>query len=282
MPALDRLEHNHRQRSNFVRALVQQPVACVTPFCESASTPPRRIVQFWDDISRLPDDVAACIDTWRAAERQGFERVLFDSDNARQYIADNFGERHLRAYTRCYHPAMQSDYFRLCYIFAEGGCYIDADDIFHDVPIQGICSDGRLRIQPLCYDMANNRMVPSASFILPGADSMDWIFYFNNNPMVAARGHPLIGLALAQATLSLEQAVTSELPEIQSTAGPGNLTKVIFDSSTDNNAVGESIAVLHDWEKIATSKWPLSYRNDARNWRLSNGRAYRPVSYSSI
>jgi hypothetical protein len=41
------------------------------------------------------------------------------------------------------------------------------------------------------------------------------------------------------------------------------------------NYAQEVLVVVHDWEKTSTSKWPLSYRGDKRNWRLSNQQAYR-------
>ena len=234
---------------------------------------PKRIVQFWDDLDRLPGDVGECIETWRKTEEQGVERHLFDKHQARNFICRKLGSRHKRAYDKCYHPAMQSDYFRLCYILFEGGCYIDADDVYNGSQIQHLFSDGRLKIQPLCYDMATNMMVPPSLFTKPGANAASWIFYFNNNPLIAGSGHPLIDRALAQATLSLEKDVTNGLPEIQSTAGPGNLTKSIFDAVTESSEIEQTLLVLRDWENIAKNIWDLSYRNDPRNWRLSNCRA---------
>ena len=170
---------------------------------------------------------------------------------------------------------MQSDYFRLCYILVEGGCYIDADDVYDGSQIQHLFSDGRLKIQPLCYDTETNMMVPPSLFTKPGANAASWIFYFNNNPLIAGSGHPLIERTLAQATLSLEKDVTNGLPEIQSTTGPGNLTKSIFDAVTESDEIEQTLLVLCDWENIARNRWELSYRNDPRNWRLSNCRGYR-------
>jgi len=236
---------------------------------------PKRIVQFWDDLDRIPRDVGECIETWRKTEVQGIERLLFDKHHAREFIRRRLGPRHKQAYDKCYHPAMQSDYFRLCYILVEGGCYIDADDVYDGAQIKHLFGDGRLKIQPLCYDMATNMMVPPSLFTKPGANAASWIFYFNNNPLIAGRGHPLIDRALAQATLSLEKDDKNGLPEIQSTTGPGNLTKSIFDVETENGAIEHTLLVLRDWENIARNIWDLSYRNDPRNWRLSNCQCYQ-------
>jgi hypothetical protein len=275
MSAGNSTEENHQARSNFVRELVQRSSDSAVASSVFAANLSKRIVQFWDDKDRLPGDVGECIDTWRKAEEQGFERHLFDKHQAREFICQSLGQRHKQAYDKCYHPAMQSDYFRLCYIFVEGGCYIDADDVYDGAQIQHLFSDSRLKIQPLCYDMATNMMVPPSIFSKLGANAESWIFYFNNNPLIAGSGHPLIGRALAQATLYLEKEVPNGLPEIQSTTGPGNLTKSIFDAVTENNETELNLLVLCDWENIAKTIWHLSYRNDPRNWRLSNCRDYQ-------
>ena len=123
--------------------------------------------------------------------------------------------------------------------------------------------------------MATNMMVPPSLFTKPGAKAASWIFYFNNNPLIAGSEHPLIDRALAQATLSLEKDVTNGLLEIQSTTGPGNLTKSIFDAVTESGKFEQTLLVLQDWENIAKNIWDLSYRNDSRNWRLSNCRGYQ-------
>ncbi|WP_173195971.1 glycosyltransferase family 32 protein [Geobacter sp. SVR] len=271
----DSTEADHRARSNFVQGCVQQ-----SPDSDVASSvfprkPPKRIVQFWNDLDRLPGDVRDCLESWRTVEEQGFELVLFDESKAGEFIHRKLGPRYKNAYDKCYHPAMQSDFFRLCYILVEGGCYVDADDVYHGHAIQHLFNDGRLKIQPLCYDMSTHGMVSPSAFTKPGVNDPNWIFYFNNNPLIAGRAHPIIELALARATLALERDIADELPDIQSTTGPGNLTKTIFDTAIKNDETRKTLVVLCDWENIATSKWPLSYRNDERNWRLSDRREYR-------
>lgn len=270
-------EENHHARSNFVRRVVQRSCDSIVTSLEFRRKLPKRIVQFWDNLDRLPSDVGECIETWRKTEEQGFERLLFDKQQARDFIHRKLGLRHMRAYDKCYHPAMQSDYFRLCYIFVEGGCYIDADDVYNGSQIQHLFSDCRLKIQPLCYDTTSNMMVSPSLFTKSGADASGWIFYFNNNPIIAGSRHPVIEHALDKATQSLEKNLMNGLPEIQSTTGPGNLTKSIFDAATKNREIVQTILVLCNWEDVARSRWELSYRSDARNWRLSNGQDYNEL-----
>ena len=277
----DPLEEAHRKRSNFIRGVIQG-----FPPCEEASRPtqsslPRRIVHFWDDLDQLPEDVQECIASWGPVQNRGVELQLYDYARASDDILSRMGRRFEGAFARCYHPAMQSDYFRLCTIFAEGGCYIDADEVYRGGEIDHLFGDERLALHPLCYDMKSDAMVPSTIFREPGADSSDWIFYFNNNPLIAPPHHPVIKKALMSATAALEDYPQDQYPEIQSATGPGNLSKAVYEHAMTNPEVYRELRVLRDWEALAIQKWDLSYRNDRRNWRLSNRQPLRsPIQVS--
>ena len=272
----DPLKKNERDRSNFVRELVQshhnKPVPASAMHIVA---PPKRIVQFWDDLDRLPVDVKECMASWNILEQSGFELQVFDENSTREFIRVHLGSRYEKAFDKCYHPSMKSDYFRYCYIYLMGGFYIDADDVYHGERIDNLFIDGRLKLQPFCYDIATAQMVPPSVFLNIGADNLNWIYYFNTTPMIAGPNHPIIERALRNATEALEQESNGELPEVQATTGPGNLTRSIFEVITEGSCPEETIVVVHDWEKTSTSKWPLSYRNDKRNWRLSNQQTYR-------
>jgi mannosyltransferase OCH1-like enzyme len=265
----DSPEH-HRQRSEFIRRLVQRAVAQSPVNDGYTQGTPRTIVQFWHDQRDLPEDIEACIGSWARWTLSGFTHRLYDEHSAREFIADAMGARHRQAFERCYHPAMQADYFRLCYLSVEGGFYVDADDVCVGTHINWLLNDGRLKVQPLCYDMASGTMVNPSEFLRIDAYNPSWIFYFNNNPLIASRGHPVVKQALRVATELLEAASEDVLPEIQTTTGPGNLSKAIFELGTTSGGVESDVVVLRDWDSLAVSKWPLSHRGDARNWRLSN------------
>jgi mannosyltransferase OCH1-like enzyme len=113
-------EH-HRQRSEFIRKIVQS--ASFQPSVnERYRKPiPRTIVQFWHDLGRLPFDVEQCIRSWTVWKASGFKHRLFDERAAATFINNSLGARYKRVFERCYHPAMQADYFRLCYAVVEGG-----------------------------------------------------------------------------------------------------------------------------------------------------------------
>ena len=232
-------------------------------------------MQFWHDLRELPADVEECIVSWAGWTANGFAHRLFDERSAKEFIGGSLSARHKHAFELCYHPAMQADYFRLCHLFVKGGFYVDADDVCVGTDIGWLFDDGRLKIQPLCYDTASGTMVNPSLFLHNDAYNPSWIFYFNNNPLIASQEHPVIDRALRQATDLLESAGEDALPEIQATTGPGNISKTIFGLGTRPEGVESDLVVLRDWDFLAFSKWPLTHRGDARNWRLSNQRRFR-------
>lgn len=168
-------------------------------------------MQFWHDLGQLPPDVEECVRSWTVWGTSGFKHRLFDERTAGAFISHSLGARHKQAFERCYHPAMQADYFRLCYVLVEGGIYVDADDVCVGNEIGWLAEDWRLKLQPLCYDIATGKMVKPAVFLRAEAYDPSWIFYFNNNPLIAGPGHPIIEHALSQATRRLEIAGKDEL-----------------------------------------------------------------------
>lgn len=265
---------DYNSQSNFIRKLVQNPKNH-SDFLIDTNKIPKKIVQFWDKLDKIPFDVKECIDTWAYIEDHGFERNIFDKQQAKDYIFNNLGVKYLQAFEKCYHPAMQSDYFRLCYIFIEGGCYIDADDVFSGKQIGNLFTDCRLKIQPLCYDTATHMMVSPHIFTKRNAYSPTWIFYFNNNPLIACSRHPVIEKALTKSTYLLGQNNINSFPEIQSTTGPGVLTTSIYEIISEQEEMKYSIQILNDWEDFAKSNWELEYRKDSRNWRNSNCKFFK-------
>src|SRR5437763_15654 len=102
------IAEDDRLRSNYVRQLVQATgTRCST---SDGDAIPRVICQFWHDRTGLPLDVRECLDSWVPLLARGFERLLFDDDDALRFIAQKFPHSHVAAFERCQHPAMRSDY----------------------------------------------------------------------------------------------------------------------------------------------------------------------------
>lgn len=228
---------------------------------------PQILVRYWHDPDNLPGDVRECLDSWDPLRDEGFDFRIFHDSTAARYISDHYGQRERAAFERCHHPAMRSDYLRMCFVLAEGGLYVDADDALAGDGWRELFLDGKLKLQPLCYDVPSGEMLPASQIWQSDLTTADRIFYVNNNPIIAPPGHPLLRRALARATQKLLWSKVR--PEIQSTTGPGNLTASLAAHTRELHAAGVALdyELIRDWSAIAETRWNLSYRNDARNWR---------------
>jgi mannosyltransferase OCH1-like enzyme len=254
----DEIVMDDRLRSSLVKAVISE-----SQEANHNIKIPRTLVQFWDS-QDIPNDVRQCLDSWRALDSLGFTRCLFDESSALNFIAKYFDDKHTRAFKQCSHPAMQSDYFRLCFIYQNGGIYIDADDEYTGNSIEATLSRGHLKLNPLCYRISTNTM--ENPFKEMNSDN-DLIFYVNNNPLAASAAHPLIKLALDQAANRL--LAIGQSRDIQRLTGPGNLTEALVRHTLELTAARKPLdfEILSDWGSLAVSKWPLDYRQSDRNWR---------------
>lgn len=262
-------------RSSFVSELLQDIGTLSFSILKNTNKIPKIIVQFWDE-NDIPKDVQECIKSWLSLKSKGFEHRLFNNNTARKFIVDNMHEDNVKAFDRCYHPAMKSDYFRLCFIYCNGGFYVDVDDVYSGLNISGLFSDPRMKLQPLCFDVDANSMVSPDKFIVSSEFTGKRIFYFNNNPIIAPPHNPIIEYALERSTCILLECDENIFPEIQSTTGPGNMSASVVAYLVDypNNEREQHLNILTEWEACAQTIWRLSYRDDDRNWRLSNRKNY--------
>jgi len=264
-------EEDHRLRSAFIRDLSLQQIdrsaTWSADVLADSALIRKTLIQYWHDPLDVPDDVRACLSSWDRLGEEGFEFRMFNDVSAAAYIADVYGAREREAFARCRHPAMRSDYLRMCFVLAEGGLYVDADEVLLGDGWKYIFRNGGLKVQPLCYDIPSSRMVPAADIVRADLPTDGRIFYVNNDPIAAPAGHPVLRRALARATERL--LGEDRLPEIQSTTGPGNFTAALAAHARELKIAGARLdfELLHDWEAIAETRWELSYRGDARNWR---------------
>ena len=262
-----RIAEDDHLRSACIRKLVRDPVSLTTR--HGAAAIPKLVIQFWHDLDDIPRDVQECLDSWQSLIPQGFKRVLFDDLAARNFIQERLGLTYVTAFDLCQHAAMRCDYFRLCYVLEEGGFYVDADELYQGSDCQSLFSDDSLKLQPLCYDTLSDSMVRTCDFLKHSAHSPHWIYYVNNNPIIAPPDHPAIQLALDRATCILLRR-SKDRPDIQSTTGPGNLSASLVRHwlCLEREGKDRDFEFIHDWDSHSISKWPLSYRNDERNWRI--------------
>ena len=265
-------EKDDELRSDFIRELTLMQMSGSDDRAQFGTNVeeciPRRLVQYWHDLTDLPDDVRSCLLSWNRLSAEGFECLMFDDAAARAFIDRRFGDRESSAFGRCRHPAMRSDFFRMCFIVAEGGLYVDADDVLISNGWRNLLVNRKIKIQPLCYDIDATEMLPAAEIWNGDLETLNRIFYVNNNPIAAPAGHPVLRRALAQATDKLLS--DNALPEIQSTTGPGNLTEALAAHARKVLVAGVPLdfELIIGWDDTGRTKWDLSYRDDARNWRI--------------
>jgi mannosyltransferase OCH1-like enzyme len=266
-------EKDDRLRSDFIRGLMLQQLTRRRASSRGERTDrtvpiPRTLVRFWHDPCGVPPDVRKCLESWDALRAEGIAFRMFGDASAAAYIAERYGPRERAAFARCRHPAMRSDYLRMCFVLAEGGLYVDADDVLRGGDAwKDVFRDGALKVQPLCYDVPAGGMVSMSELLRTDLPNGGRIFYVNNNPIAAPAGHPVLRQALARATDTLLR--DKPAPEIQSTTGPGNLTAILAAHARELQ-VGDVLPdfeLLLDWEGTAEPCWDLTYRSDARNWR---------------
>ncbi|WP_458097983.1 glycosyltransferase family 32 protein [Roseomonas sp. WA12] len=256
-------------RSEFVRRLFVAERA-EKALSGTASTIPKVLVRFWDDAGAVPPDVRDCLDSWNPLREDGFDILTFDDASATAHIRRTGSPRHLDAFSRCHHPAMRSDYFRLCYLSSSGGFYVDADDAMTEGNWPLLYGNSHLKLQPLSFDIPSSTLVEVAGFWRFDRPRPDRLYYVNNNPLVAPAGHPLLSRALERATDALLGATGSM--DIQALTGPGNLTVALVEHAHQRALAGllPDYEMIRDWDRVGRTRWELSYRADDRNWRNMN------------
>lgn len=253
-------------RSEFVRRLFVAKRAEGDP-SGTATRTPRVLVRFWDDADTVPPDVKECLDSWNALRDFGFDILTFDDASAAAYVAGTCSPRHIDAFRQCHHPAMRSDYFRLCFISSSGGFYVDADDAMTEGNWPILYGNDHLKLQPLSFDIPSQSMVAVAGFWRFDKPRPDRVYYVNNNPLVAPAGHPVLKRALERATTALLDPTGPV--DIQATTGPGNLTVALVEHAHELALAGlqPDYEMIRDWDQVGRTRWGLSYRDDHRNWR---------------
>ena len=208
----------------------------------STATPPQ-IVQFWDK-AVPPEDVGDAISGWRALANGN--HTLFDANSAVAFLRGTYGETEARLFASCPHPAMMADYFRLGYLAAEGGLYIDADMI------------ARPEMQDV-YARMGGKMVLWLRTHKPRMTV--------SNGVIAAPANSRL-LTEAFNTASRRLADANQTRSFSGKAGPGLLRMVMADL-VRRGEMDEFLAMptRFVWTQVCTTL-DADYKKDARNWTI--------------
>lgn len=191
----------------------------------SASIVPRLIHQFWDT-PKAPPDVAELMTSW-AERNPGWAWRRYDRVTAREYLARHCHPDVGRAFRLAVaSPARQADLLRLAALHVEGGVYADADD---------------LCVAPLDAELGGGQLILRQE--MHGT--------IGNNFMAAVPGHPVIAIALEDATTAI---LRGDSESIWMSTGPGLLTRSLAHYLAQDerrlDALGRDIVVLERWNLL--------------------------------
>ena len=232
---------------------------------------PYKIIQFWDT-KAVPPDVARQVGEWARGVPDG-HHLLFDDASAGEFISVNYPRYFRSAYDYCFHPAMKCDYFRLAYLYVNGGVYIDADDkMISALPIFDLLARDILIISPIIRRKLNGRAVGIKSGEL-SRGNLEAVngpeCYFANSPIFVSRRNEIVRVALIRATNAILAAKRDGTRcNIHQTTGPTNWTVAIVGTCLYAACGGTPLPKIKviDWSRYAAQQQPLEYKSDNRYW----------------
>jgi mannosyltransferase OCH1-like enzyme len=197
-----------------------------------------KLIQFWD--ARPPPEVADLMDGWQRLNPD-FEYLRFDEIAAEQFISDNFGPAYLRAFRSCALPAMKSDYFRYCALYALGGLYVDA---------------GTQCVRPASLLTTT---VGRGLLLSVEGRVINRFMYFRN------RNDVLMEHAIAAATRNIAARLSNNVWEV---TGPGILTRLYNETSPTRDEAFRDISIVEtrNTKPYFLFRWDLDYKRNASHW----------------
>jgi mannosyltransferase OCH1-like enzyme len=204
---------------------------------------PPRIAQFWDSTD-VPADVSALIASWQAQHPE-WEYELFDNAAARCFLRDHFDAPVLAAYNRARENAQKSDIFRLAYLVARGGYYVDADDRSLASITTVVPSECELAVYQEDYGTIGNDFIG------------------------AVPGHPVLKRALSDAVDAINRG---DADIIWLATGPGLLTRAFVQemlrAEKDVATAFDRVVVLDRSElyRAVAVHCSAAYKQTARHW----------------
>ena len=106
---------------------------------------PKKIIQTWKH-KDLNSEFQKIVDLWKI-NNPNYTYTFFDDRDCEQFIKEYFDEDVLNIYNCIIPGAYKSDLFRYCYLYINGGVYIDIDT--------------------LCIGKLDNFLLPNVEFIVP-------------------------------------------------------------------------------------------------------------------
>ena len=138
------------------------------------------IYQTWET-KDLDPNMRAAMQTWIDMNPE-YEHRLCDAKDRRDFVAEHFSERILKAYDKLRPGTYQADFWRYCVLYMTGGICVDID-VQCKLPMSTVISDS---------DEFVSGKAPSYEFAI-------WVGF-----VAARKGHPFLKLALDKVVHNIE------------------------------------------------------------------------------
>ena len=176
----------------------------------SPSSPiPKRVMQTWEH-KRLGAEFQDIVDTWKTHNPQ-YEFVLMDAEEREQFIRAHFERAVIDAYTRIIPGAYKSDLFRYCYLWVNGGVYVDIDT--------------------LCLGKLDDFLTPGAELVVPidlNLSANEGTHNLACGFIAAVSGHPAMMRCIQKIVRNVQ---TATVPSSKlDFSGPGILGRAVNES----------------------------------------------------
>jgi mannosyltransferase OCH1-like enzyme len=86
---------------------------------------PFTICQVWHDKTDMPKSVKESVELIKR-DNPEFKHILYGENDCEKFIRENFSQRVLNAYHSIVPYAIKADLFRYCYLYKNGGIYLDS------------------------------------------------------------------------------------------------------------------------------------------------------------
>lgn len=211
---------------------------------------PKVIIQYWDK-KEIPKDVQRCMNSIKNAAIN-YEHLIFNRESALDFIHKNYDDEYVKLFKACSHPALQSDIFRLLYLFKNGGIWIDADEEYlsqDSAPLSSLLQKESIRFQRVQQ------------------------IEIQNNFIVACKESSLLGKVIAN--LDFDECLEEEF--IWWNTGPGAfsycLAQMYAESqvNVDTSKANLTLKLLHNHTYNSIFRTPkLDYKETALSWQVNS------------
>ena len=223
----------------------------------------------------IPEDVQRSLGKNRDFFTKEVHRT-FSAEAAGEFIADHYSQRIMQAFESCAHPAMQSDFFRLAYLYAYGGLYIDADnEVYAGFNEKIFAADSQLFVSAA---MRRHKANEDGSWhwytlteLLLGRAEENPVCYFHNDMIGATPFNDVIRIALVRAIMLIERAkIDGTHLRAHTATGPTNLSvsSVIHLLRSAITRKKTTRFIVFDRDNCVRGG-AYEYKRDHRNWQIA-------------